>query len=386
MDLTCAAARRRTRLTTGPGLSSTIDFDGGGEFYTDLKARVRAHLAEPGRARRAHRRMYTKTAVLIVWTVASWALLVFAATTWWQAALLCASLGLALAGIGFSITHDANHGSYSPSRRVNKTMRWSLDVIGASSYVWRTKHNVVHHTFTNIAGADSDIEQLPLARLAPDQPRHWFHRFQHVYIWPLYGLFSVKWHTVGDIGLMLRGQVGMTPLRWPRGRELFGLVAGKAVFVAWSIVIPLLFHPVWQVAVAFLGTSFVLAFTIAIVFQLAHCLEEAEFSSIESMGETGRTEWARHQVETTVDFAPGNRFLAWYLGGLNFQIEHHLFTRVCHIHYPDIAPIVRDTCAEYGVRYQSHDTVWSAVASHARWLKRMGAKADTGRRVAVLPG
>ncbi len=192
-------------------MSSTIDFDGGGEFFADLKARVRAHLAEPGRERRAHRRMYAKTAILIAWTLASWALLVFGAATWWQAGLLCASLGLALAGIGFSITHDANHGSYSPSRRVNKTMRWSLDVIGASSYVWRIKHNVVHHTFTNIAGADTDIEQLPLARLAPDQRRQWFHRFQHIYIWPLYGLFSVKWHTVGDLGPDDERQGGTDP-------------------------------------------------------------------------------------------------------------------------------------------------------------------------------
>jgi len=362
-----------------------IDFDGGGEFYTDLKARVRAQLAQPGRERRAHQRMYVKTATLVAWAAISWILLVFAATTWWHAAILCVSLGLALAGIGFSVTHDANHGSYSSSRNVNKTMRWSLDLMGASSYVWRIKHNVVHHTYTNIDGADSDIEQLPLARLAPDQKRWWFHRYQHVYIWPLYGLFSVKWHTVGDLGLMIRGRVGMTPLHWPRGRELFGLIAGKAVFLAWTIAIPVLVHPVWQVAVAFLATSFVLAFTIAIVFQLAHCLEEADFPTMDDLSKGGRTEWARHQVETTVNFAPRNRFLAWYLGGLNFQIEHHLFSRVCHIHYPDIAPVVREVCAEYGVNYQSHTTVWSAVASHARWLKRMGAKSDPARRMAVTP-
>lgn len=254
----------------------SIEFNGGGAFYADLKARVRAHLAEPGRQERAQRRMYVKTAIILAWTVASWALLVFAAATWWQAALLVVSLGLALAGIGFNVTHDANHGSYSTNRGFNRAMRWSLDVMGASSYVWRIKHNVAHHTFTNISGADSDIEQLPLARLAPDQRRRWFHRYQHVYIWPLYGLFAVKWHTVGDVGLLLRGRVGETPLPWPRRRELAGLVLGKIAFVSWSVVIPLLLHPAWEVAVAFLATSFVLAATLAVVFQLAHCLEEAE--------------------------------------------------------------------------------------------------------------
>lgn len=365
--------------------ASRIEFDGGGEFYADLKTRVRAHLAEPGREQRADRRMYRKSVTMFAWAIASWALLVLVASSWWQAGLLCVSLGLSLAGIGMSVTHDANHGSFSPSSRVNTTMRWSLDLIGASSYVWRVKHNVVHHTYTNIAGADQDIEQLPLARLAPDQKRHWFHRFQHVYIWPLYGLFSVKWHTVGDLGLLIRGRIGLTPLKWPRRRELVGLIVGKLAFIAWTIGIPLLLHPAWQVAVAFLATSFVLALTIALVFQLAHCLEEAEFSSVEAMGLAGRTEWARHQVETTVDFAPGNRFLTWYLGGLNYQVEHHLFSRVSHIHYPAIAEIVRATCADHGIRYQCHDTVRAAVASHARWLKRMGAKHDAGRRVEVSP-
>ena len=350
----------------------SIDFDGGGAFYADLKQRVRAHLAEPGRERRAQRRMYAKTAIIVAWAVASWALLVFAASTWWQAAALMLSLGLALAGIGFNVTHDANHGCYSGRRRLNRAMRWSLDVMGASSYVWRIKHNVAHHTFTNISGADSDIEQLPLARLAPDQRRRWFHRYQHVYIWPLYGLFAVKWHTVGDVGLLVRGRVGETPLPWPRRRELVGLVLGKVAFLTWSIAIPLALHPAWTVAVGFLATSFVLAATLAVVFQLAHCIEEAECSSVEARGAGGRTEWARHQVETTVDFAPRSRLLAWYLGGLNFQVEHHLFSRVCHIHYPALATVVSATCADHGVRYRSHPTAWSALASHARWLRRMG--------------
>jgi len=353
----------------------SIDFNGGGAFYADLKGRVRAHLAEPGRERRAQRRMYLKTAIILAWTVASWALLVFVASSWWQAAALMVSLGLALAGIGFNVTHDANHGSYSSNRDFNRAMRWSLDVMGASSYVWRIKHNVAHHTFTNISGADSDIEQLPLARLAPDQPRRWFHRYQHVYIWPLYGLFAVKWHTVGDLGLLIKGRVGETPLPWPRRRELIGLVLGKIAFISWSVAIPLMLHPLWEVAVGFMATSFILAATLAVVFQLAHCLEEAEFSSVDAMGDAGRTEWARHQVETTVDFAPGSRLLAWYLGGLNFQVEHHLFSRVCHIHYPSLSKVVSAACADHGIRYRSHPTVWGAMASHTRWLRRMGQPA-----------
>ena len=320
--------------------SPRIDFRGGGDFYAELKARVGQYLADPRRVRRAQARMYLKSGAILIWFAASWALLMFAASTWWQAGLLAVSVGLALAGLAFNITHDANHGAYSPSRRVNRAMCFSMDFMGASSYVWRTKHNVVHHTYTNIAGADADIDSMPFARLAPEQPLRPLHRFQHLYLWLLYGLFAIKWHTGGDFGYLREGRVAETPLRWPRGGQLAGFWAGKAVFVSWAVVIPALFHPIWAVAVAFGIASFVLAITLAVTFQLAHCLEEAEFPSAQDMAGAERTEWARHQVETTVDFAPRNRFLAWYLGGLNFQIEHHLFSRVCHTHYPAVAPIV----------------------------------------------
>jgi linoleoyl-CoA desaturase len=349
-----------------------IDFTGGGEFAADIKARVRRLLDDPVRVRRAERRMYLKTGITVAWLVASWTLLVFFADAFWQAAVLSVLVGLALAGLGFNVTHDANHGAYSRRRNVNRAMRWSMDVIGASSYVWRVKHNVVHHTYTNIAGADQDIEAMPFARFAPEQPRRFFHRLQHVYIWVLYGLFAIQWHTFGDFKQLISGRIGDTAIRWPRGGELAGFIAGKLAFVAWTLAIPMLFHPPLHVLAAFAVASFVLALVLSVVFQLAHCLEEADFPSSGAMRDGGRTEWARHQVETTVDFAPGNRFLTWYLGGLNYQVEHHLFSRVSHLHYPALAEEVRAACETHGVRYQVHPTLWSALASHTRWLRRMG--------------
>ncbi len=352
--------------------TDTIGFNGGGAFYVELKALVKEHVSDPDRERRARRRLYVKTGVILAWAAVSWTLLVFFASTWWQAGILALSLGLAVAGIGFNVTHDANHGSYTTVRWLNHWMRWSLDLIGASSYVWRIKHNVVHHTYTNIAGADSDIEQLPFLRLAPDQKRRRFHRFQHIYAWPLYGFFAVKWQIIGDLMQLKIGRIEHTPLPWPRGRELAGFWIGKLIFLSWTIGIPLFFHPVWQVALTFFVTSFILAFVLALTFQLAHCVEEAEFSSVAEMADAGKVEWARHQVETTVDFAPGNRLVAWYMGGLNFQIEHHLFTKVCHTHYPSLAPIVQKVCEQHGVRYQVHRTLTGAMNSHVRWLRRMG--------------
>lgn len=358
--------------TAGP---RAISFSGGGDFYAELKTRVNEWIGDPKRARRAQARLYVKAAVIGLWAAASWVALMFVASTWWHLVLFALSLGLALAAIGFNVTHDANHGAFSRNRRVNDWMRWSMDLIGASSYVWRVKHNVVHHTYTNIEGADSDIEQLPFLRLAPDQKRQWFHRYQHVYAWPLYGLFAVKWQLLSDITLLFVGHIEGAPLPWPKGRELAGFILGKVAFFGWALVIPLMFHSVWAVLLAFAIASFILAFVLAITFQLAHCVEEAEFSSVEKMVEAGKTEWARHQLETTVDFAPKSRVLAWYMGGLNFQIEHHLFSRVCHTHYPTIAPIVQEVCARHGVTYRVHHTLRGAVMSHVRWLARMGRTA-----------
>jgi len=362
-----------------------IDFQGGGRFYDELKDGVRQYLADRPRVRRAQRRMYVKSAVILAWAVGSWALLVFWADSLWVGGLLTISLGLALAGIGFNLTHDANHGSYSPHRWLNWTMRWSLDVIGGSSYVWRVRHNIVHHTFTNISGADCDVEQLPFLRLSPEQPRCWYHRYQHLYNWPLYGALAVSWQLFGDFNQLRKGKIEGTPLPWPRGWERVGFWAGKLVFVTWAVVIPLLVRPVWQVAAGFLAASFVMAFALAVTFMLAHCVEEAQVSTVSQMDAAGPTEWARHQVATTVNFRPGVTMLGWYLGGLNYQIEHHLFARVCHVHYPALAPMVREVCARHGVEYKEHPSAWKALVSHFRWLRHLGRPAPVGAGHGLAP-
>lgn len=368
--------------------SGTIDFTGGGSFYKELRAAVKEHVSDPRAKRRAQRQLHTKTAIVVAWAAASWALMVFVASSWWLGGIFAVSLGLAMAGIAFNLTHDANHGAYPGKRWIGNSMRWSLDLLGASSYVWRVKHNVVHHTYTNISGADGDIEQLPFLRLAPDQPQRWYVRFQHFYAWPLYGFFAAKWQIFGDVTQLKVGNVEGTPLPWPKGRELVGFWLGKVVFLSWTIALPILFQSVFYALLMFMISSFVLAFTLAITFQLAHAVDEASFTTIDQMSEAGTTEWARHQVETTVDFAPNNKFLAWYMGGLNYQIEHHLFSKVCHTHYPSLAPMVREACEKHGVRYVAHRTLWSAVASHARWLKRMGSAppvvaSEAGRRTSA---
>jgi linoleoyl-CoA desaturase len=346
-----------------------------GPFHQSLKARVEQYLGASGRSPRDLPAMYVKTAVILGWFVASYVWLVFGATGPWGAAAGCVSLGLAMAGIGFSIQHDANHGGYSNRPMINRFFAWTLDAVGGSSYVWSWKHNIFHHSHPNVVGLDEDIDIQPLCRLAPSHKLRAAHRLQHLYIWGLYGLLPVKWHFIDDFKDVLTGRIGRQKMPRPSGWKLAGALGGKLLFYGWALVVPALFHPLWQVALGYLLTAFVLGLMLSTVFQLAHCVEEADFTELPEGGHTFPRDWAAHQVEATVDFARGNPLVSWYLGGLNFQVEHHLFPRVCHLHYPAISRIVEETCREHGVRYRTNVSVGAALRSHVSWLKRMGQPA-----------
>jgi len=346
----------------------------GGEdlFYLELRRRVEEYFHRSGKKQRDLPRMYVKTFVVLAWFAASYALLVFAAASWWTAAPLAVSLALAMAAIGFNIQHDGAHGAYSKFPWVNKLMALTLDLLGGSSYGWNRKHNVLHHTYANIAGHDDDIDLGFLGRLSPQQPRLKIHRLQHVYLWFLYGLLPLKWQFYDDFRDLLTGRIGGHPFPRPRGWDLAIFLGGKLAFFSLALVIPLFFYPVWTVLGFLLGVTFVQGLALSIVFQLAHCVDEAEFPA--PSGDPGRMEapWAVHQVQTTVNYATGNRLVTWYVGGLNYQIEHHLFPRICHLNYPAIAPLVEQTCQEFGISYKAHPTFIAALASHYRQLRQMG--------------
>jgi len=317
--------------------------------------------------------MYAKSAIILAWAVATYVLLVFWASTWWQAIPLSVSMGLSLAAIGFCIQHDGGHRAFSRHQWVNRIAASTLDLIGASSYIWDHKHNTLHHTYANIAHHDDDIEMGVLGRLAPHQKRYFFHRWQHFYVWLLYGILPIKWHFWDDTRDLIFAKIGTHRFARPRGGKLAILIAGKVLFTTLAFVLPLSLHVWWHALGCYLIAFWVCGCVISVVFQLAHVVEEAQFPQPDAA--TGRlpTHWAVHQVETTVDFARRNPFLTWFLGGLNYQVEHHLFPRVCHIHYPKLSRVVENACRRHGIEYHAHPSVWSAIASHFRWLRRMGS-------------
>lgn len=341
-------------------------------FQKELRRRVDEFFTSTGRRRRDCPEMYLKTAIILGLFTAFYLLLVFVAETWWQAVPLAVLLSFAVATIGFNIEHDGSHHSFSDYAWVNKLMAMTLDLIGGSSYVWHWKHVVVHHTYVNITGHDADIDVAFFGRLTPHQKKYKFHRWQQFYMWPLYGLNVIKWHLYDDFRDVILGRIGSTRMPRPKRWELVGFAGGKALFLTLAFGLPLLVHPLWLVLLFYVITVSLAGVVVSVVFQLAHCVEEAEFPMPIEGSSAIENAWAVHQVETTVDFARRSKVESWLLGGLNFQIEHHLFPRVCHVNYPAISILVEQTCKDFGVRYQEHRSFRSGLSSHFQWLRSMG--------------
>ena len=343
-----------------------------GPFSVELRGRVDSYFAGQSLTRRDVGGMYGKSALILAWFGGSWALLVLAAHTWWTGTALAVSLGLSVAAIGMSVMHDANHGAYSRHAGVNRLFGSTLDLMGVNSFIWRHKHNVLHHTYTNVQGVDYDLDFGLLARLSPGQERRAWHRYQHLYLWFFYGFLLPKWVFHDDFIIWRRLHIGSHPLPRPSRAESALFVAWKLVFLAWTFVIPALFHPVLHVLAFDFVAFFTLGLTLGTTFQLAHCQEEADFPALPAAGAKMDRDWAEHQLGTTVDFASKNALVTWFCGGLNFQVEHHLFPKVCHLHYPALSLIVREVATKHGVRHRDNGTLRGALGSHVAHLRRLG--------------
>ena len=340
-------------------------------FAADVRQRVDALFAERGVSRHADWRMVLKTVALLALTFGAYGAILSNRVPPAAMLALAVAMGVGMAGIGFSISHDALHGAYSAHPAVNRLLGFSFDMLGANGYLWRITHNVIHHTYTNIQGVDEDLEVSPLIRLSPRSDWRPVHRTQPVHAWLLYGLSTLFWVWVKDYKYFLQRDLGpYKDKRHPR-REIALLIGGKAFYYSWSLVLPWLVVRVtwWQFLVGYLAMHVTAGLILGVVFQLAHVVEGAEHLAPDAAGHMDAA-WMVHQMRTTSNFATGNALLTWYVGGLNHQVEHHLFPRVCSIHYPTIRPIVREVAARHGVPYHEQPTLRAAVRSHFRMLCR----------------
>ena len=323
----------------------------------------------------ARRRLHGKAVAIVALFATSYYALVISNFAVPIRLAAAAVLVVALIAVATSIMHDANHGSFSHHRWINRTLAYTSDALGASSWFWRMQHNTLHHGNTNVVGFDADIELAPWARLAPTQPWRRRFRWQHIYIWPLYGFISLKNLLVSDFSTLRSNRIGQQPLRSRSDASVVArVVVGKAVHVGWALVIPLLFNPWWAVVTFYLVCSWLVGFALAIIFQLAHCVDVAEVATPDAPRRG--PDFAAHQLATTVDIASPmpvvGPLFRWVAGGLDHQIEHHLSPRLPHTVYPLVAARFRVACVEQGIVYRIHPGLWQALCSHTRWLRAMG--------------
>jgi linoleoyl-CoA desaturase len=352
---------------------ATIKFNGNSSaFYTDLKARVENYFREQKIETHGNFKIYLKSAFYILSFIACYIVLVFFTPSPLLAVLLCVAFGLLTAGIGFNVMHDGGHGSYSPKKNINRIAAMSLNFLGGSSFLWNIKHNMIHHTFTNIDGHDDDILNEPFLRLTKTQKRRFYHRYQFIYWVIVYGFMYFGWVFILDIMKYFRKSIASkTQIRFDFKTHV-GFWLTKIIYVGLFVVLPLQFMPWYEFLIGFGIWVYTTGLITSVVFQLAHAVEDTHF--IEPNTEVLESDWAVHQVLTTANFGSRSKLLSFLTGGLNQQVEHHLFPRISHIHYPRLSPIVKATCQQHGLVYLEQPTFFHAVASHVRFLYKLGRR------------
>jgi len=341
-------------------------------FFDALRTKIDRYFVEEKLKPTGNSKLYYKTGILTLCIITLYTLLVFANLPLWLALTLCALMGTSLASVGFNVMHDGAHGSYSTNKVVNNMAAYSLNFMGGSSFMWKIKHNQVHHTFTNIEGLDDDMDVKPFMRVNDQQPRFWIHKFQHLYWVVLYGLTYFMWVFWKDYEKYFKGKVAGTPIRKMKMKEHVGFWASKLGYLCLFVVLPAYTHGIVSMLIGYSVVLFVCGFTIAVVFQLAHIVEDTHFPQADVTTNKIENEWAIHQVQTTANFATNSKPISWFMGGLNFQVEHHLFPKISHIHYPAISKLVKETCSDFNIKYIEYPTFLSAIMAHVRHLKALG--------------
>jgi len=341
-------------------------------FHAEIKSRINEYFEQSGKLKTGNYKLFSKAVILISILLALYIHLTFFTPNYWLAAAECGLLGITIAAIGFNIMHDGAHGSFSNNRMLNKLAAVTLGFLGGSHFMWDVKHNIIHHAYTNIAGVDDDINAEPFLRMAKTQKKRAMHKLQHVYFWFFYSILYLYWIFLSDYRKYFTQKVGNMPLKKMAVKDHFFFWFYKVLHHVVFIVTPMIMVGVVPTLVGFLICTLIAGFVLSIVFQLAHTVEHTQFPTPDAATGKMDDEWAIHQLKTTANFATNNKVVSWLVGGLNFQIEHHLFPKISHIHYPAISKILKQVCKEYGIAYIEYKRTHQAVISHILFLRRMG--------------
>jgi linoleoyl-CoA desaturase len=351
-----------------------VSFNNKGQaFFSSLKASVDQYFKQNNLRKTGNWKLYLKTAILIPLSLSVYIFLLLGSYSALTGISLTFLLGLGLVAIAFNVMHDACHGSYSSKKWVNDLFSYTMNALGSNAYMWKIKHNVIHHTYTNVDGIDDDIAKSPVLRLAPSQKWVPAHKYQFVYMFFLYSLSTIAWAWVTDFMTYVSRKMVVTEMKMPVKEHVIFWLSKLGYFVFY-IFLPIFFCG-WQTwLIGYLILNVTMGLTLSLIFQLAHVVEKTEFEEAGEEPKQFDTEWAIHELRTTANFAPRNKIVTWFAGGLNYQVEHHLFPRVSHVHYKALSKIVKEHCQRFGIPYHSYPKMRQAVLSHIRIMKQLGKK------------
>ncbi|MDP3946324.1 MAG: acyl-CoA desaturase [Lutibacter sp.] len=346
-------------------------------FFKTLNKRVNAYFKENELKRTGNWKLYTKAVVMFGLFLAPLIVILTVSMPQWALLLLTVVIGIGMAGVGMNVMHDSNHESFSNKKWVNKVMGSSMYILAGNVYNWKVQHNVLHHTFTNIPGFDEDIDAGRIIRFNKNTKWLKIHQFQKYYSFFLYGLLTINWAITTDFRQMhkyLKRKLSYGKFPNP-ATEWTTLIVTKVIYYLLWIVLPLLVLDIawWKVLIGFFVMHYTAGIILSVVFQLAHIVPMAEMPLPDKEGNLEHT-WAVHQLYTTANFAPNNKFISWYTGGLNHQVEHHIFPHISHIHYGKLAKIVKETALEFNLPYNEYKTFTNAIIEHFNQLKTLGLK------------
>lgn len=347
-------------------------------FSKELTLRVNEYLKNHNIKKFGNWKIFLKVPILFSVFFLPYFLMVFGVIeNVWIMWLMTAIMGIGMSGIGFTVMHDANHGAFSRFKWINTILSYTMEMLGGNSINWRIQHNVLHHSYTNVHELDEDIQPPTILRFSPNEEKKKIHRFQVYYAWFLYGLMTLSWMTTKDFKQLIRYKKKglLATQNVTLRRAIIQLIISKVIYYGYIIAIPMIFMDIawWQVLIGFATMHFICGIILAYVFQIAHVVPETEFLTVKSYKDNNEEEsWAKHQLLTTANFARKNPLVTWYVGGLNFQIEHHLFPDISHVHYPKLSSIVEKTAKEFGVPYNYFKTFTGAISAHHRLLNRLG--------------
>ncbi len=356
-----------------PKFSRDINAD----FSKTLRNRINTYFKTHDKNRNANPAMVIKTIVML--SLFFIPLIILASglvSTVWMIFMLYIISGFGMAGIGMSVMHDALHGSYSKNKKINTFLGYTFNLIGANAAIWKIQHNILHHTYTNIDHADDDLNAPFFLRFSPNAKYYWLHQYQYIYIWFFYGISTISWITTKDFVRLKRyKEMGFFDKKNEYKKTLISMVAWKLSYYIYALLLPMIMVQFsWCVVLlAFISMHFVTGILVSVVFQIAHIMPVNTFPLPDEQG-IMNDNWYGHQFATTCNFSPKSNFLFWFIGGLNYQIEHHVLPDVCHVHYKKLTKIVADTAQEFGMPYHVKKSLFAAISDHTKMLRMLGVK------------